>query len=195
MSCSFLLQAKDGTLSFSQKGSTLWTRHEALARVSEVAVVPLPAPGHPAAPPPRPALSLRAHAKLNLLVLKVRRRVSSNARVVALRTAKTRTLIPAPPVQSQIGAASSDDRAALKRLQSRASHRTDGTRDLVGIRKQIVAATASGKLFALHSGDGRVLWHTNLHGAELPLIALLVARAPHKADEDIEARPLALMAV
>jgi outer membrane protein assembly factor BamB len=93
-------------------------------------------------------------------------------------------------LQSQAGVASSEDRSRLADLQASASRRLDSTRDLVGIRKQAVLATASGTLFALNLGDGRVLWHSQLEPDGLPLVALKVARLPHKKEEDIEVRTL-----
>jgi ER membrane protein complex subunit 1 len=89
-------------------------------------------------------------------------------------------------VQKQLGVASDSDQATLAQLQQQASHRNDGTRDLAGMRKQLILATASGKLFSLHSGNGRVLWHTFVESQGLPLMALKLGKLPHKAAEDVE---------
>lgn len=92
-------------------------------------------------------------------------------------------------LQNQVGLATASDRAQLAALREAASHRYDGTRDLVGMRKQIVVATGGGGLFALHSGDGRVLWRAHLGGVRgLALAALAVAKAPHRQEEDHEVR-------
>lgn len=89
-------------------------------------------------------------------------------------------------LQNQMGLATDNDRAQLAALREAASHRYDGTRDLVGMRKQVVAATDAGALFALHSGNGRVLWRAQLDVTGLKLAALVVAKQPHRPDEDIE---------
>ena len=92
------------------------------------------------------------------------------------------------PSQGQVGLASSADGERLAALKADASRRLDGTRDLVGIRKQALVATEAGELFALHTGDGRVLWHTRVDAGGLPLLTLKVARVPHAPQEDIEVR-------
>ena len=69
--CRYLLQSSDGSLSFVQKGTVHWTRHEALAHVRHALMVPLPPASHPKAAEQRPGLSLQDHVKLNFLELKV----------------------------------------------------------------------------------------------------------------------------
>jgi hypothetical protein len=93
-------------------------------------------------------------------------------------------------VQSQVGLADAADAARLAALQAAVSHRLDGTRDLQGLRKQALLATARGAVHALHSGDGRVLWRAALNSGGAPLVALRVARVPHRKEEDIEVRTL-----
>lgn len=94
-----------------------------------------------------------------------------------------------------MGLATNADRARLTELKADASRRSDGTRDLVGMRKQAVLATEAGELLALHSGDGHVLWHARLDSGGLPLIALQVAKVPHVPAEDIEVRCRAIVPV
>jgi hypothetical protein len=92
------------------------------------------------------------------------------------------------PLQGQLGLITSQDQAALAMLRAQASRRFDGTRDILGMRKMVLVATASGHLFALHSADGRVLWHAALPSGGLPLRALRLLREPHHVDDDPEVR-------
>lgn len=91
-----------------------------------------------------------------------------------------------PDVQRQAGLASPEDAAALSALKDEASDKHTGTRDLVGIRKQAVLATASGQLFSLHTGDGRVLWRCHLETGGMALLTVAIARLPHNKEEDTE---------
>jgi hypothetical protein len=95
-----------------------------------------------------------------------------------------------PPLQGQLGLSNSKDAEALADLRDRASRRLDGTRDILGMRKMFLVATASGHLFALHSADGRVLWHAALPNGGLPLRTLRVLREPHSVEDDSEVRVL-----
>ena len=70
--CRFLLRDEGGTLTFVRNEEVAWVRHEALSRVQHSLMLPLVPAGNPAAPPPRPPLSLGGHFMLNVLQLKVR---------------------------------------------------------------------------------------------------------------------------
>lgn len=54
--------------------------------------------------------------------------------------------------------ATPDDVAAIQRLRLQSSEKNKMTRDHNGFRKLIIVLTRAGKLFALHTGDGRVVW-------------------------------------
>ena len=56
-----------------------------------------------------------------------------------------------------------------------------------GFRKQILALTASGKVVALHNGDGRLLWSLDFGPRAAPS-KLALWRVPHDVQHDIEAR-------
>ncbi len=54
-----------------------------------------------------------------------------------------------------------------------------------GFRKQLVVLTASGKVLALHNGDGRLLWSLDFgRGAALSRLGLW--RVPHEVQHDVE---------
>ena len=91
-------------------------------------------------------------------------------------------------MQSQLKLAEETEAAELASLKARGSQRLLATRDLAGVRKQALLATPRGDVFSLHTGDGRVLWRTQLDADDLPMVALKVARMPHSASEDIEVR-------
>ncbi|MQM09085.1 hypothetical protein Taro_041947 [Colocasia esculenta] len=54
--------------------------------------------------------------------------------------------------------ASPDDLAVIQRMRLRSSEKTKMTRDHNGFRKLLVVLTKAGKVFALHTGDGRIVW-------------------------------------
>lgn len=91
-------------------------------------------------------------------------------------------------VQGQLGLSSESDRRELAALRERVSHRLDGARDALGMRKMVLVATPTGHLFALHSANGRVLWSCAAGGDGLLLRALRVLRVPHRVDDDPEVR-------
>eukprot|EP00884_Botryococcus_braunii_P012429 jgi/Botrbrau1/21187/Bobra.0061s0078.1 len=80
--------------------------------------------------------------------------------------------------KDQFGAASPPEKAELKRLKARLSSRLLPYRDSNGFRRLIVVSTASGKVYGLHSGDGRVLWSLSFPPASQPA-QLVVWRKSH----------------
>ena len=54
--------------------------------------------------------------------------------------------------------ASPEDVAAIQGMRLKNSEKSKMTRDHNGFRKLLIVLTRSGKLFALHTGDGRVVW-------------------------------------
>lgn len=54
--------------------------------------------------------------------------------------------------------ASPEDVAAIQGLRLKSSEKSKMTRDHNGFRKLLIVLTRAGKLFALHTGDGRVVW-------------------------------------
>lgn len=54
-----------------------------------------------------------------------------------------------------------------------------------GFRKQVVALTSSGKVVALHNGDGRLLWSLDF-GRAAGLRKLVLWRVPHDVQHDIQ---------
>ncbi|KAE8687815.1 U-box domain-containing protein 26-like [Hibiscus syriacus] len=54
--------------------------------------------------------------------------------------------------------ASPEDIAAIQYMRLKSSEKSKMTRDHNGFRKLIIVSTRAGKLFALHTGDGRIVW-------------------------------------
>ncbi|KAG0499234.1 hypothetical protein HPP92_003925 [Vanilla planifolia] len=78
------------------------------------------------------------------------------------------------------------DIAAIQQMRLKSSQKAKMTRDHNGFRKLIIVLTKAGKLFALHTGDGHVVWSLLLpslrvsHGCEcLSALKLLQWQVPH----------------
>lgn len=54
--------------------------------------------------------------------------------------------------------ASPDEVTAIQAIRLKSSEKSKMTRDHNGFRKLLIVLTRAGKIFALHSGDGRVVW-------------------------------------
>lgn len=143
-----LLGWEDARLELVQGSKSLWVREEALAQVEHDLFVDLPA-----AQGQRPGDGSGAKGGLNPagLVDKLRAMLSGEA---LLDFVKYQIL----GVKVQLQFASAAEVSELKALRDRMSGKNTLTRDANGFRKIILVLTRVGKVFALHSGDGRVLW-------------------------------------
>lgn len=54
--------------------------------------------------------------------------------------------------------ASPDDMALIQGMRLKSSEKSKMTRDHNGFRKLLIVLTRAGKLYALHNGDGRIIW-------------------------------------
>lgn len=54
--------------------------------------------------------------------------------------------------------ATPDDVAVVQRMRLQSAEKSKMTRDHNGFRKLLIVLTRAGKLFALHTGDGRIVW-------------------------------------
>jgi hypothetical protein len=66
-------------------------------------------------------------------------------------------------VKGTLMLASAEDVAAIQGMRLRSSEKSKMTRDHNGFRKLLIVLTKSGKLFALHTGDGRIVWSVLLN--------------------------------
>ncbi len=60
--------------------------------------------------------------------------------------------------------ASADEIAAVQESRLNQADKTKLTRDHNGFRKLLLVLTKSGKLLALHTGDGRIVWSLLIPG-------------------------------
>ena len=159
-----LVQLQEGTLAYfepntttsdSKNGVRKWVREEALSSVTDVLFAELPAPT-----PENEAQwaaaqpTTQENFQMQLLALK-----------------------------AQIGLANPWEVATVERFKAATSDRLRPTRDPDGFRKQLLVATAYGKVMSLHTGDGRVLWSIDL-GGDTPPLRLAPWRSAHDLQAD-----------
>lgn len=123
-----LIVMEDHSLLLLQQGEIVWSREDALASIVDVTASELPVEKHGVSVA-KVEHSLFEWLKGHLLKLKG-------------------TLMIATP----------DDVAAILKMRLQSSEKTKMTRDRNGFRKLLVVLTRAGKLFALHTGDGRIVW-------------------------------------
>ncbi|XP_020574945.1 ER membrane protein complex subunit 1 [Phalaenopsis equestris] len=123
-----LLVMEDHSLLLVQQGKIVWSREDGLASVVDSTTLELPV------------------EKIGVSVAKVEHSLFEWLKGHMLKLKGTLML------------ATSDDLAALQEMRLRSSEKTKMTRDHNGFRKLIIVLTKAGKVFALHTGDGRVVW-------------------------------------
>lgn len=154
-----LVQLEELTLAFFPPGAAVsdaaWVRHEALAGATDVLFADLPPPTSENEAAWAAAQPSAGEAlRTQLLALKV-----------------------------QVGMASPEEAAAVERHRALTSDRLRPTRDPDGFRRQLVVATAAGKVLSLHTGDGRVLWSLDF-GPDAAATRLAPWRTPHDLTSD-----------
>lgn len=123
-----LIVMEDHSLLLLQQGATVWSREEGLASIVDVTVSELPV------------------EKVGVSVAKVEQNLFEWLKGHILKLKGTLML------------ASPDDIAAIQGMRLKSSEKSKMTRDHNGFRKQLIVLTRAGKLYALHTGDGRVVW-------------------------------------
>ncbi|KAK4348448.1 hypothetical protein RND71_031203 [Anisodus tanguticus] len=123
-----LIVMEDHSLLLLQQGAVVWNREDALASIIDVTTSELPVQ--------RDGISV-AKVELNLFEW-------LKGHLLKLKA----TLMLATP----------DDVAAVQRIRLQSAEKSKMTRDHNGFRKLLIVLTRAGKLFALHTGDGRIVW-------------------------------------
>ncbi|GMH10806.1 hypothetical protein Nepgr_012647 [Nepenthes gracilis] len=123
-----LVVMEDHSLLLLQQGEIVWSREDGLASVIDVTTSELPV------------------EKEGVSVTKVEHNLLEWLKGHVLKLKGTLML------------ASPEDIAAIQALRLKSSEKSKMTRDHNGFRKLLIVLTKAGKLFALHSGDGRVVW-------------------------------------
>ncbi|KAK9804018.1 hypothetical protein WJX73_002264 [Symbiochloris irregularis] len=136
-----LVGGTEGTLALLEGSATTWKREEALSAIQGALFVDLPAP----------SAELEAQAS-----------------AVAAPSITERLKAELLSAKEQLGFAQPEDRALLKELRAKSSDRLLPWQDAAGFRKQLLVLSTMGRLLALHSGDGRVLWSTAFDPTCLP---------------------------
>ncbi|GAB4837246.1 hypothetical protein Ancab_002149 [Ancistrocladus abbreviatus] len=135
-----LVVMEDHSLLLLQQGEIVWSREDGLASVIDVTTSELPV-GKEGVSVAKVEESLLEWLKGHILKLKG-------------------TLMLANP----------EDIAAIQELRLKSSEKSKMTRDRNGFRKLLIVLTKARKLFALHTGDGRVVWSLllpSLHKSEV----------------------------
>ncbi|TYI17027.1 hypothetical protein ES332_A08G296100v1 [Gossypium tomentosum] len=123
-----LIVMEDHSLLLLQQGAIVWSREDGLASIIDVTTSELPVE--------KAGVSV-AKVELNLFEW-------LKGHVLKLKG----TLMLATP----------EDIAAIQHMRLKSSEKSKMTRDHNGFRKLLIALTRAGKLFALHTGDGRIVW-------------------------------------
>ncbi|XP_030543021.1 ER membrane protein complex subunit 1 [Rhodamnia argentea] len=123
-----LIVMEDHSLSLIQQGEMVWCREDGLASVIDVTTSELPV------------------EKDGVSVSKVEQNLFEWLKGHILKLKGTLML------------ASPEDVAAIQKMRLKSSEKSKMTRDHNGFRKLLIVLTGAGKVFALHTGDGRIVW-------------------------------------
>ncbi|TMW90388.1 hypothetical protein EJD97_015788 [Solanum chilense] len=123
-----LIVMEDHSLLLLQQGAVVWNREDALASIIDVTTSELPV------------------QKDGVSVAKVEHNLFEWLKGHLLKLKATLML------------ATPDDVAAVQRIRLQSAEKSKMTRDHNGFRKLLIVLTRAGKVFALHTGDGRIVW-------------------------------------
>ncbi|XP_009597396.1 uncharacterized protein LOC107826073 [Nicotiana tabacum] len=123
-----LIVMEDHSLLLLQQGAVVWYREDGLASIIDVTTSELPV------------------EKAGVSVAKVEHNLFEWLKGHLLKLKATLML------------ATPDDVAVVQRMRLQSAEKSKMTRDHNGFRKLLIVLTRAGKLFALHTGDGRIVW-------------------------------------
>ncbi|KAI9097905.1 hypothetical protein K1719_025676 [Acacia pycnantha] len=123
-----LMVMEDHSLILVQQGAIVWSREDGLAAVVDVTASELPV------------------EKDGVSVAKVEQNLFEWLKGHILKLKGTLMI------------ASPEDLAAIQAMRLKSSEKSKMTRDHNGFRKLLIVLTRAGKVFALHTGDGHVVW-------------------------------------
>lgn len=158
-----LLVGQDASLSLLQQSEVVWLREEAMASVEHSLMVDFPVDSTTtqqetaAAEAEEKSMTIADELKFQLLKAK-----------------------------SALQIASPEEAAEMKAMAVAKKRTETASFDPNGFKKQILALTAAGKLFALHSSDGRILWTKNLSGKDQAFVGMWVYRQGQTSTESPE---------
>ncbi|XVF48572.1 hypothetical protein PTKIN_Ptkin03bG0201300 [Pterospermum kingtungense] len=131
-----LIVMEDHSLLLLQQGEIVWSREDGLASIIDVTTSELPV------------------ERDGVSVAKVEHSLFEWLKGHMLKLKGTLML------------ASPEDIAAIQSMRLKSSEKSKMTRDHNGFRKFLIVLTRAGKLFALHTGDGRIVWSYLLQSLE-----------------------------
>ncbi|KAK9102760.1 hypothetical protein Sjap_020014 [Stephania japonica] len=123
-----LIVMEDHSLLLLQQGEIVWSREDGLASIMDTTTSELPV------------------EKAGVSVAKVEHNIFEWLKGHILKLKGTLML------------ANSDDIVAIQEMRLKSSEKNKMTRDHNGFRKLLIVLTKAGKVHALHTGDGRVVW-------------------------------------
>ncbi|CAH9145300.1 unnamed protein product [Cuscuta epithymum] len=123
-----LVVLEDHSLLLLQQGEVVWSREDGLASIVDVTTSELPL------------------EKDGVSVSKVEQNLFEWIKGHILKLKGTMML------------ATLDDMAAIQQMRLQSSEKSKMTRDHNGFRKLLIVLSKAGKLYALHTGDGRIVW-------------------------------------
>ncbi|KAI4337487.1 hypothetical protein L6164_015897 [Bauhinia variegata] len=123
-----LIAMEDHSLLLVQQGDIVWSREDGLASVVDVTTSELPV------------------EKKGVSVAKVEQNLFEWLKGHMLKLKGTLMI------------ASPEDVVAIQAMRLKSSEKSKMTRDHNGFRKLLIVLTRAGKVFALHTGDGRIVW-------------------------------------
>eukprot|EP00252_Welwitschia_mirabilis_P014894 TRINITY_DN32950_c0_g1_i1.p1 TRINITY_DN32950_c0_g1~~TRINITY_DN32950_c0_g1_i1.p1 ORF type:complete len:1002 (+),score=183.50 TRINITY_DN32950_c0_g1_i1:130-3135(+) len=123
-----LVVGEDESLALLQQGEVVWSREDGLAGIIDVSTAELPV------------------ERDGVSVAKVEHNLFEWLKGHFLKLKATLLL------------ASSEEMAVIQEMRLNNADKTKMTRDHNGFRKLLIVLTRGGKLLALHSGDGRIVW-------------------------------------
>ncbi|OMO61903.1 Quinonprotein alcohol dehydrogenase-like-superfamily [Corchorus capsularis] len=135
-----LIVMEDHSLLLLQQGEIVWSREDGLASIIDVTTAELPV------------------EKDGVSVAKVEHNLFEWLKGHLLKLKGTLML------------ASPEDIAAIQSIRLKSSEKSKMTRDHNGFRKLLIVLTSAKKLFALHTGDGHIVWShllQSLHKSEV----------------------------
>ncbi|KAF5743272.1 exostosin family protein [Tripterygium wilfordii] len=123
-----LIVMEDHSLLLLQQGEVVWRRDDGLASIIDVTASELPV------------------QKEGVSVAKVEHNLFEWLKGHILK------------LKGSLMLASPEDVAAIQEIRLKSSEKSKMTRDHNGFQKLLIVLTKAGKLYALHTGDGRVVW-------------------------------------
>ncbi|MBA0694085.1 hypothetical protein Goari_004415 [Gossypium aridum] len=149
-----LIVMEDHSLLLLQQGEIVWSREDGLASIIDVTTSELPVERNGV------SVAKVEHNLFEWLKMHFDDMVSKCAPFLKGHMLKLKgTLMLASP----------EDMAAIQSMRLKSSEKSKMTRDHNGFRKLLIVLTRAGKLFALHTGDGRIVWShllRSLHKSE-----------------------------